>query len=85
MAGWVTSTVPTDFLLIDELKHWRDQYTLDKPALRRALEALGDEAAGYLKSVLAQAAKQYPKVIVATHTASAASLPGRIGASPGFR
>ncbi|MGA2258730.1 MAG: metallophosphoesterase, partial [Thermoguttaceae bacterium] len=56
-----------DFLLIDELKHWRDHYTLDKPALRRALEALGDEAAGYLKSVLAPAAEQYSKVIVATH------------------
>jgi hypothetical protein len=35
--------------------------------LRRALEALGDEAAAYLKSVLAPAAEKYPKVIVATH------------------
>jgi Icc protein len=56
-----------DFLLIDELRHWRDQHNLDKPALRRVLEALGDEAAGYLKSVLAPAAEQYPNVIVATH------------------
>ncbi len=29
-------------------------------------QTLGDEAAGYLKGVLAPAAKQYPKVIVAT-------------------
>ena len=62
-----SDVILNDFLLIDELKHWRDHYTLDKPALRQALEALGDEAAGYLKSVLAPAAEQYPKVIVATH------------------
>ena len=29
-------------------------------------QTLGDEASGYLKGVLAPAAKQYPKVIVAT-------------------
>ena len=62
-----SDVILNDFLLIDELKHWRDTHTLDKPALRRALEALGDEAAGYLKSVLAPAAEQYSKVIVATH------------------
>ena len=56
-----------DFLLIDELRHWRDQFILDKPALRRALEALGDEAAAYLKGILPTAAAQYPRVIVATH------------------
>jgi predicted MPP superfamily phosphohydrolase len=62
-----SDVILNDFLLIDELKHWRDHHTLDKPALRRAIEALGDEAAGYLKSVLTPAAGQYPKVIVATH------------------
>jgi Icc protein len=56
-----------DFLLIDELRCWLDHHTLDKPALRQVLEALGDEAAGYLKSVVTSAAKQYPHVIVATH------------------
>ncbi len=56
-----------DFLLIDELKHWRDHYTLDKPALRNAVQALGVEAAAYLKGVLPRATEQYPKVIVATH------------------
>jgi 3',5'-cyclic-AMP phosphodiesterase len=62
-----SDVILNDFLLIDELKHWKDQHTLDKPALRRALETLGDEAAGYLKMALASAAMQYPKVIVATH------------------
>ena len=47
-----SDVILNDFLLIDELKHWRDTDTLDKPALRRALEALGDEAAAYLKGVL---------------------------------
>lgn len=56
-----------DFLLIDELRCWRDMHTLDKPALRRVLAALGDEAAEYLKSVLIPAAEKYPHVIVATH------------------
>jgi len=56
-----------DFLLIDELRHWRDHRTLDKPALRQALQTLGDEAAAYLKGVLTSAAQQYPRVIVATH------------------
>ena len=62
-----SDVILNDFLLIDELKHWRDIHTLDKPALRKALEALGDEAAGYLKSVLALAAEKYSQVIVATH------------------
>jgi predicted MPP superfamily phosphohydrolase len=62
-----SDVILNDFLLIDELKHWRDQYLLDKPALRRALESLGDEAAAYLREVLALAAKQHPNVIIATH------------------
>ena len=62
-----SDVILNDFLLIDELQHWRDMHTLDKPALRQALQALGDEAAAYLKSVLAPAAAKYPKVIVATH------------------
>jgi len=43
-----SDVILNDFLLIDELKHWRDHYTLDKPALRQALQALGDDVAGYL-------------------------------------
>ncbi len=62
-----SGVILNDFLLIDELRCWRDSHTLDKPALRRVLELLGDEAAGYLRSVLAPAAEKYPQVIVATH------------------
>ncbi|MGO9112848.1 MAG: hypothetical protein ACLP9L_26750 [Thermoguttaceae bacterium] len=62
-----SGVILNDFLLIDELKHRRDPRTLDKPALRQALQALGDEAADYVKSVLAPAAEKYPHVIVATH------------------
>ena len=62
-----SEVILNDFLLIDDLQCWRDTRTLNKPALRRALEALGDEAAAYLKSVLAPAAERYPNVIVATH------------------
>ena len=62
-----SDVILNDFLLIDDLRHWRDQHTLDKPALRRALETLGDEAAGYLRGILAPAAERYPHVIVATH------------------
>ena len=55
-----------DFLLIDELNHWLNYYTLDKPA-SPGTGSLGDEAAGHLKSVLAQAAGRYFNPIVATH------------------
>ena len=57
-----------DFRLIGDLRQcWRNAHTLDKPALRRALQALGDEAASYLNRVLALAARQYSKVLLATH------------------
>ena len=62
-----SDVILNDFLEIEELCWWKDANTLDKPALRQALQALGDEAAGYLKSVLAPAAEKYPNVIVATH------------------
>ena len=45
-----SEVILNDFLLIDELRCWRDHHTLDKPALRQALQALGDEAARYLKA-----------------------------------
>jgi 3',5'-cyclic AMP phosphodiesterase CpdA len=62
-----SEVILNDFLLIDELRHWRDQYTLDKPSLRQALQALGDGAAAHLKGVLPAAAEKYPHVIVASH------------------
>ncbi len=62
-----SEVILNDFLLIDELHCWKDQHTLDKPVLRQALQALGDEAARHLRTVLPVAAKKYPHVIVATH------------------
>ncbi len=57
----------SDFLLIDELRHWRDRHTVDKPVLRTVLQKLGDDAAEHLRGVLPAAAAKYPQVIVATH------------------
>ena len=62
-----SDVILNDFLLIEELSCWKDSYTLDKPALRQVLRALGDEAARHLKAVLPLAAEKYPHVIVATH------------------
>ncbi len=64
---WGSKVFLNDFVAIRELRLWKDEYTLDKPALRRMLEDLGDEAAAYLKSALVPAAGRYPQVIVATH------------------
>jgi predicted MPP superfamily phosphohydrolase len=57
----------SDFQLIDELRCWNVARTLDKSALRRALQALGDEAAQHLESVLPTAAERYANVLVVTH------------------
>jgi len=43
-----TDVILNDFLLIDELRHWRDRHALDKPVLRTILQKLGDAAAEYL-------------------------------------
>jgi 3',5'-cyclic AMP phosphodiesterase CpdA len=62
-----SGVILNDFLCIDELRCWTDAHTLDKPVLRRKIEALGDEAAGYLRNLLAPAAEKYAHVVVATH------------------
>jgi hypothetical protein len=62
-----SDVILNDFLLIDELRCWEDAHTLDKPALRQALQTLGDEAARYLNGVLPAAAERYPNVVIATH------------------
>ncbi len=64
---WGSKVFLNDFVAIRELRLWKDEFTLDKPSLRRMLEGLGDEAAAYLKSVLLPAAERYSQVIVATH------------------
>ena len=56
----------SDFSLIKELHCWkRDR--LDKSALRKALEKLGDEAASHIAFTLQLAVKRYPNVFVVTH------------------
>ena len=62
-----SEVILNDFLLIDELRRWRDAHTLDKPALRQAFRPWATRRPRYLKGVLAPAAEQYPHVIVATH------------------
>jgi hypothetical protein len=41
-----------DYLQIDELRKWRPDSMLDKPALGEVLNSLGDEAARHLEAVL---------------------------------
>ena len=62
-----SDVVLNDYVLIDELRQWRDPFALDRPALRRALERLSDEAADHLAEVLPQALARYRRVVVATH------------------
>ena len=62
-----SDVILNDFLLVDELRCWKDPYTLDKRALRQALQTLGDEAARHLTTVLPLAVAQYSRVIIATH------------------
>ncbi len=58
--------VLNDYLLIEELANcWK--LGLDKGALREALHALGDEAAGRIAGVLGEASARYPRVVLATH------------------
>ena len=59
--------VLNDYLQIEELRHWRPDSTLDKPALAEALYRLGDEAARHFEAVLLQAVERYPTVLAATH------------------
>ena len=76
-----SEVVVNDFHLVDELRCWLGPHTLDKPALRRAIAALGDEAAAYLHGVLSPAADRYSRVIVVTHVPpfrEAARYQGRV-------
>jgi predicted MPP superfamily phosphohydrolase len=56
-----------DYLLVEELYHWNAMLELDRPALRRSLHGLGDEAAQYLKSLLPDALARARQVVVLTH------------------
>ena len=56
-----------DYVAIRELRKWKGEFALDKPALRAALNALGDEAARHFENVLQEAVAKYPSVIAVTH------------------
>jgi len=56
-----------DYVLIEELRKAKGSSYLDKPALRKALNVLGDEAARHFEVVLQEAVAQYPSVIAVTH------------------
>ena len=56
-----------DYVAIQELRKWKGEFALDKPALREALNVLGDEAARHFENVLQQVVAQYPFVIAVTH------------------
>jgi hypothetical protein len=49
------------------LRKWQGEFALDKPALREAMNALGDEAARHFENVLQEAVAKYPSVIAVTH------------------
>lgn len=60
-----SDVILNDFSLIKELHCWRKN-ELNKPALRKVIAKLGDEAAQHLRRVLIPAIC-YPNVFVATH------------------
>ncbi len=64
---WKSQVFLNDYVAIQELRKLKDEFDLDKPALREALNVLGDEAARHLERVLEQAVAKYPTVIALTH------------------
>jgi 3',5'-cyclic AMP phosphodiesterase CpdA len=62
-----SQVILNDYAAIQELRLWRGERALDKPALRTALGALGDEAARHFEDVLQQAVARFPSVIAVTH------------------
>ena len=62
-----SDVILNDYLLIEDLCKWKTGSELDKPALREALNVLGDEAARHFERVLREAVLRYPEVIAVTH------------------
>jgi len=56
-----------DYVTIEELRKWKDEFALDKPALAELLNVLGDEAARHLERALRQAVTDHSTVIALTH------------------
>jgi predicted phosphohydrolase len=59
--------VLNDYVAIEELRKWKGESALDKPALAEALNALGDEAARHLERALRPAVANHSSVIALTH------------------
>jgi 3',5'-cyclic AMP phosphodiesterase CpdA len=62
-----SDVILNDYVLIEELRKWKDEFALDKVALREALNKLGDEAARHFENLLEEAVAKYPSVIAVTH------------------
>ena len=56
-----------DYVAIQELRKFKGEFSLDKPALKEVLNRLGDEAACHFYGVLQQAVAEYSSVIALTH------------------
>ena len=56
-----------DYVAIEELRKWKGEFSLDKPALKEVLHSLGDEAADHLGAVLQQAVAAHSIAIALTH------------------
>jgi predicted MPP superfamily phosphohydrolase len=56
-----------DYVAIQELRKWKGEFALDKPALGEVLNVLGDEAARHLEAGLTQAVADHSSVIALTH------------------
>ena len=56
-----------DYVAIKELRKWKGEFGIDKPALEEALQRLGDEAAHHFQDVLQEAAAYHSSVIALTH------------------
>lgn len=56
-----------DYVAIKELRKWKGEFGIDKPALEKALNCLGDEAAHHFQDVLQQAVADDSSVIALTH------------------
>ena len=56
-----------DYKAIEELRKWKSDFELDKPALEETLNRLGDEASQHLESVLQEAVVSHSNVIALTH------------------
>jgi 3',5'-cyclic AMP phosphodiesterase CpdA len=62
-----SDVILNDYVAIEELRKWKGDFGLDKPALEEALNVLGDEAARHIEAALQQATASYSSIIALTH------------------